>query len=147
MINLNNIVTDKVRRKELIEDCVQLINNEVESKSGLSGLAVKGAFAVVKAIKPGMVPHVVDHMLNDFATQLDPLIKQTVARSADELERSMIEQAHSIANALLRVSDERAQNANNRTLQKAYEKLRPAAVKYVEAAVPNMAKMLRKYVA
>ena len=39
-------------RPKVVADCGKLIEEEVDSKGGLSGFAVKAAFAVVKAVKP-----------------------------------------------------------------------------------------------
>ena len=37
-------------RPRVVDACVRLIDEEVAAKSGLSGMAVKGAYAVVKKI-------------------------------------------------------------------------------------------------
>ena len=63
MPTLKEILLVPGNRPKVIADCVKVIEEEVDAKSGLTGLAVKGAFAVVKAVKPGFVPEAVDHML------------------------------------------------------------------------------------
>ena len=39
------------RREKVVEDCVHLIDAQVKHKSGLSGMAIKGAYATIKTIK------------------------------------------------------------------------------------------------
>src|SRR3954462_5836625 len=72
MSTLTEILLVEGTRPKVIADCVRLIEEEVDSKGGLSGLAIKGAFMVVKAVKPGFIAEAVDHMLNDFVRRLEP---------------------------------------------------------------------------
>src|SRR5258708_34795583 len=72
MPTLNDMLLVPGNRPKVIADCVQLISEEVDSKGGLTGLAVKGAFALVKAVKPGFVDKAVDDMLDDFVKRLQP---------------------------------------------------------------------------
>ena len=59
-------------RERVVADCVALIDEEVKSKGGLSGVAVKGAYGTVKTIKPRFVPEVVDTLLDDWVGKLEP---------------------------------------------------------------------------
>ena len=82
---LPEILTESTRRKSVIADCVLLIEEEVSKKGGLSGIAIKGAFAIVKAVKPGFIAEAVDHMLDDFSARLDPMYqaqRQAAGRSS-----------------------------------------------------------------
>jgi hypothetical protein len=144
MPTLNEILLVPGNRPKLIADCVKVIEEEVDAKGGLTGLAVKAAFAVVKAVKPGFVPEAVDHMLNDFVTRLEPFWADAQARN-EPIGALMNGRAGQVADALLAISDERAARAQNQTLKKAYERLRPAGKKHVEAAVPRIGRLMAKY--
>jgi hypothetical protein len=144
MPTLTDILLVPGNRPKVIADCVQLINEEVESKGGLSGLAVKGAFALVKAVKPGFVPEAVDHMLDDFVKRLEPFWADAQAKN-EPVGPLMSGRAPEVADALLAISDERAQRAKNPNLKKAYDKLRPTGKKHVEAAVPRVGRLIQKY--
>ena len=108
---------------------------------------VKGAFKVVKSIRPGFIPMAIDNLLNDFSEQLDPHFE-----SWDQAGRSGSLQSHfqrngtAIANDLLTVTDKRAQTAKSKTVKKAYTKLRPAATKHITAAMPAMADMVMRHI-
>ena len=67
MPTLKEILTVPGTRPKVVVDCVALVQEEVDSKGGLTGLAIKGAYAVVKAVKPGFVAEALDDMLDDFA--------------------------------------------------------------------------------
>jgi hypothetical protein len=144
MPTLNEILLVPGNRPKVIGDCVQLINEEVDSKGGLTGLAVKAAFAMVKAVKPGFINEAVDHMLNDFVGRLEPFWADAQAKN-EPVGPLMNSRAPQVADALLAISDERAQKSTNQGLKKAYDKLRPTGKKHVEQAVPRVGRLIQKY--
>ena len=107
MSTLNDILLAPGNRPKVVVDCVRLIDEEVDSKGGLTGLAVKGAYALVKAVKPGFVSEAVDHMLDDFVKRLEPFY--AAAQSKNEpIGPALNARAGEVAEALLAISDERA---------------------------------------
>jgi uncharacterized protein DUF6918 len=144
MATLREILLVPGTRPKVLVDCAKLIEEEVDSKGGLTGLAVKGAFAVVRAVKPGIVPEAIDHMLDDFVGRLEPFWAEAQAKN-EPVGALMNGRAGEVADALLAISDQRAAGAKNQTLRKAYDKLRPAGKKHVEAAVPRIGRLLAKY--
>lgn len=145
MSALNEILTRPGTRTQVIADCERLIDEEVSSK-GLTGIPIKAAYAVVKAVKPGFVPEVIDHMLDDFAARLDPIYQQAVAKN-EPVAAYFASHAGEVAEALLAITDGRAERAKNQTLKSAYSKLRPTGKKHVEAAVPRLGRLVAKYAA
>lgn len=143
MSSLNEILTRPGTRTQVIADCERLIDEEVSSK-GLTGIPIKAAYAVVKAIKPGFVPEVIDHMLEDFAVKLDPLYQQAVAKNEPVAAYFSARQSE-VAEALLGITDARSERAKNPTLKSAYAKLRPTGKKHVEAAVPRIGRLVAKF--
>lgn len=144
MSTLAEILLVPGARPKVIADCVQLIDEEVDSKGGLTGLAVKGAYAIVKAVKPGFVAEAVDHMLDDFVSRLEPFWTDAQARN-EPIGPLLSSRAGEAADALLAISDERAQRSKHQGLRKAYDKLRPTGKKHVEAAVPRVGRLIAKY--
>jgi len=144
MSTLADILLVPGNRPKVVADAVRVIDEEVDSKGGLSGLAVKGAYALVKAVKPGFVSEAVDSMLDDFVKRLEPFYAAAQAKN-EPVGPSMNARAGEVSEALLAISDERAARAKNGTLKKAYEKLRPTGKKHVEAAVPRIGRLIGKY--
>ena len=141
MPTLTEILLVPGNRPKVIADCNALIQEEVDSKSGLSGLAVN---AVVRAVKPGFITEAVDHMLDDFVSRLEPFWADAQAKN-EPVGALMNARSGQVADALLAISDERAARSKNPTLKKAYEKLRPTGKKHVEAAVPRVGRLIAKY--
>jgi hypothetical protein len=144
MPTLTEILTVPGTRPKVVADCVTLVQEEVDAKGGLSGLAIKAAYAVVKAVKPGFISEALDHMLDDFATKLEPFWADAQAKN-EPIGALMNGRAGEVADALLSISDARAARAKNQGAKKAYEKLRPTGKKHVETAVPRLGRLIAKY--
>lgn len=145
MSTLVEFLTGPGKRKQVIDDCALLIDEEVRRKGGFSGAAIKLAFATVKAVKPGFIEESVDHLLDDFVRRLEPFYESHKTAGGRSLPSHFESQSGQIADALLGITDERAQRAKNATVKKAYEKLRPSAKKNVEEAVPGIGRLVEKH--
>jgi hypothetical protein len=143
MSTLKEILGPPATRKQVVVDCEKIIEEEVASK-GLMGMPIKLAYGAVKAIKPGFIPEVIDGLLDDFADRLDPLYQAALAKN-EPVSAYMNARAGEAAEALLGITDQRAQRAKNHMVRGAYEKLRPMAKKHTEAAVPRVSRMVAKY--
>ena len=138
------LLADPARRPALLTDCERLIEAEVDSKSGLSGLAIKAAYKVVRAVKPGIIRESMDGLLDDFVRRLEPFYAQHRSTGAEPraFGVALAKRSGEAADALLGITDERARRARNATLKGAYERLRPSAKKHVEEAVPRVGRTL-----
>ena len=147
MKQLSDLTQDQGKRTAVISDCVQLIHDEVKSKRGLTGVAVKAAFKVVNAIKPGMIQDSVHHLLDDFVGKLQPFFEQYQQQgSSGTMSAFLGGRAGDGAESLLSITDARARNASNKTLVKAYNGLRPKGKMHVEAAAPGIGRVLDKHI-
>ena len=144
MAHLKDLLGDPGAQKNVIADCVALIDSEVKDKGGLSGMAIKAGYAVVNGVKPTFVRDAVEHLLPAFSDKLDPVYQEALADGGD-LEKHLAGQRARIADALLEITDERAKKSKHAAVVKTYEKLRGTAKNNVEAAVPRLATLVKKY--
>lgn len=143
MAHLKELLADPSAKKNVIDDCLQLIDAELKDK-GLAGIPLKAGYAVVNSVKPTFVREALDHLLPDFSDKLDPIYQEAVEGGKD-LEPFFTSQKSRIADALLAITDERAKKSSHTTVVKAYDKLRGTGKTHVEAAVPRLAKLVKKY--
>lgn len=137
---------ETVDRQEVIDDTAQLIDDEVASKSGLSGMALKGGYRVVKKVKPNMIESAVDNLLDDFSEALDPLYQDFLQDDdVDTFETYLQDYDDRAANDLLSITDERAEKSDHRVLKKTYQKLRGQAEKHVRQALPGVGRLIDKH--
>ena len=145
-MSISEKLTKPPHRDKVIVDCCTLVDEEVRSKGGISGMAVKGAYGVVKAVKPRFVSEVVDGMLDEWVEKLVPFWEawDKAGRSRPFGEHLRAE-ASTVAERLLEVTDGRAKGAKNATVKKMYEKMRPSAKKHVEEAVPRLGSLVERH--
>ena len=143
---LSEVIQDPVRRREVVDDGVQVIDLEVKSKRGLSGMAVQAGFRVVKGVKPGIIPQALNHFLDEFCESIDPFYEDFKTSGETDLERYFVRRGGEITEALLTITDRHAQRSSHRTLRGAYGKLRPQAEKHVTAAMPRVAGLVGRHV-
>jgi hypothetical protein len=134
------------RKAALVGDAVKVLDQEVADKSGLTGIAIKGAYKLVQGIRPGFVPHVVEALLPDFLDALEP-VYQEAAEKKRPAGAYLLEQRDRVADALLAVTDKRAERAQSAAIKSAYSKLRPMAKKQVDAAAPRLAQLIDRHAA
>ena len=148
MKQLADLLAEADTRRAVVNDCVELIDAEVRSKKGFTGAAVKTAYKVVKAIKPGMIPESVNNLLDDFVVELQKFYGDYQQQGeSGTLEAFLGARASDVAENLLTVTDRRAERAKSKTMVKAYKKLRPKGKEHVTIAVPGVGRVLDKHVA
>jgi hypothetical protein len=143
--NLETILTDPARRPAVVADLNELVGQEVKDKGGMSGAAVKLGYQTVSKIRPGVVPAAVDRMLPQFAGALQPFYADYKANPGGDFGAYLVTREGEAADALLAVTDRRAESSSSDALRKAYFKLRPNARKNVEEALPRLGTLIEKH--
>lgn len=146
MATLRELMGSADKRPQLIDDSLRVLEAEVGDKGGLTGIAIKTAYKLVKGVSPGFLRQVVDHLLDDFLDALDPLYQEAVTRNVPP-RAHMTGNPSRVADALLGITDARARNAKNQLIKSTYEKLRSQAKKHVEAAVPRLGELFDRHAA
>src|SRR5579859_1259261 len=144
MATLPEVLTADSRKARVVEDCIALIDAEVKDKGGISGLAIKAGYGAVKGVKPGFVKAVVTDLLPEFAQALDP-IYQEAKTTGKPVADFFSSNSGRVAEALLAITDAKAQKSKNGLVKGTYDKLRGTAKKNVEAAVPRLGKMVETH--
>jgi vacuolar-type H+-ATPase subunit H len=143
-MHLKELLAEGSNREQVVADCVELIEQEVQSKSGLSGMAIKAGYSVVNSVKPTKVRETVDHLLEEFADNLDPIYQEAKEKSVP-VASYFSNNASRVADQLLTITDNKAKNAKSAAVGKTYQKLRGSAKKNVEQAVPRLGELVAKY--
>jgi hypothetical protein len=144
MPTLSEVLTAESNKGRVIDDCCALIDAEVKDKGGISGAVIKAAYRAVQGVKPGFVRAVVSDLLPDFALALDPVYQEAKAKGKPVADFFAADSPR-VAEALLAITDQKAQRSKNGIVKGTYEKLRGTAKKNVEAAVPRLGKMVEAH--
>jgi len=132
-------------RATVIGECVTLVDGEVRQKSGVSGLAVKGAYGTIKKIKPGFVAAAIDGLLDGWLEKLEPYYVKWRGGDSGTFAEYVTVRQDEVSEALLAVTDERAETSKHRTAAKLYKKLRPSAKTNVAQAVPKLGALIESH--
>ena len=133
------------KRPDVVADCVQLVDNEVNAKKGVGGMVIKTGYKAFKALRPNIVKEAVDHLLDNFVGILEKHYEICVAEGAASFESYAIPRDKIIANDLLSITDAIIAKSDKSALRKIYNGLRKVAEKNVAQAVPGTARVIDKH--
>ncbi len=142
---LNAILLDPNRRPSVVTDLQTLVDAEVSDSGGVSGAVIKTGYATVKKVKPGIVTSAVNRMLPQFATALEAFYADYRASAGTDFGAYLSGRPAEAANALLGVTDARAEQSNSDALKKVYGKLRPQGQRNVEEALPRLGRLIDQH--
>jgi hypothetical protein len=130
---------------QVTADCMKLIEQEVSSKSGVSGTAVKLAYKAASTLKPGYLQSTVESLIPDMADKLQPYWADFAGSGASGFGDYLAKRSDEVSESLLSVTDARAEVCERPTILKAYRAVRGGAAKHVVAALPNLGSLVQKY--
>ena len=141
-MTLVEALEDPQRRRAVIRDAAALVDSEVASKRGLSGMALRTGLKTMKRVKRGIVEESLDMLLPKFAPAIDPWWSK--ALESGDPQRFFDANSAAIAESLLSGTDARAKVAKNRVLIKVYSSLRSQAATHTAAAVPKLPPLIQR---
>ncbi|MDB9525712.1 hypothetical protein PN498_06910 [Oscillatoria sp. CS-180] len=142
-MKLSDVIKDRSVKASIVEECTDLIDDQVSSKGGISGMALKTAYRVVKGVGPTYVPGAVGRVLPEAFKALDPMWNEGL--QAGDPVGYLVEHRSRTADVILSVTDARVKKASG-VVAGAYNKLRKSVKGDVEEAVPSLASIINKHV-
>ena len=143
--NLSEVLLDPTRSQEVIDACVALIEAEVASKRGLTGMGIKAGFAAVKKFKPGIIAQLITTLLPEFIGALEPFYQEFLKTGGGDIAVFVNAQKAKCAEGLLNITDTRALKSKHKVLVGTYNKLRPLAMTQVSGAMPKVGTLLKTF--
>ena len=137
-------ILDGDRRGQVVTDLQTLIEQEVAGKSGLTGGIIKTGYAAVKKVKPGIIGHAIDRMLDDFVDALEPHWAAYQAQPASNFGAFLSSRPEEVSQALLAVSDRRVERSNG-AVTSVYARLRPKGQDNVIEALPRLGDVVERH--
>ena len=144
---LQEILLAPETQPQVIADCYALIQQEVSDMSGISGTAIKLAYKTVTTFASGHVRYMVETLLPDMVNQLQPFWAGFTTSGGSGFGDYLAKRGEEVSEALLSVTDARAEASDRPTIIKAYRAVRGGAAKHVQAALPQVGDLVLKYAA
>jgi hypothetical protein len=145
MATLQDILLTPENKPHVIDDCLTLIDQEVKGKSGVSGTAVKLAYKTANTFASGYLRGMVELLAPDMIVELEPFWADFSASGAGDFGDYLVKHGDAVSEALLSVTDRRAETSTRPTILKAYKTVRGGASKHVTAALPALGALVQKY--
>ncbi|MEC4887910.1 MAG: hypothetical protein SAL70_42375 [Scytonema sp. PMC 1070.18] len=136
-------LADTNKREMLVADCTKLLDTQVASMGGVSGMALKAGYAAIKGVAPGYCAGAIERLLPESFAALEPMWNEGV-ETGDPVAH-LTQNRDRTADALLSVTDVRIEKSSNSTVKSVYGKFRNSAKKHVEDAVPGLAQVIDNY--
>ena len=143
-MSLIDKIQEPTTKASIAADCVVLLDEQVSSKNGISGLTVKTAYRALKGIGPTYVPRALKRLLPRALDALEPLWEQGVEKG-EPVEFLSSNRAEA-ADALLMMTDGIVSNSKNKIVVAAYKQVRKSLKGDVEAAVPGFAEIIDRHI-
>ena len=124
-------------------ECAKLMDEQVSSKSGVSGMAIKSIYKVVKGLRANYIAEAIERLLPETIRALEPMWEEGM-QSGDPV-RYLTQNSDVTADAILSVTDAKIQRASNKLICTSYNKLRKSVKSDISAAVPGFAEILGKH--
>ncbi|GAA6524625.1 hypothetical protein [Intrasporangium sp. DVR] len=140
---VSDALLDETRRPAAVSALTQVIDAEVADKSGIGGTAVKAGYAAAKKLGGDFVPSATDRLLPQFAAALDPL---WASKGAAPFAAYLQARSEEAANALLAVTDAKAEATSHTAAKKVYGAMRSKAKEQVVAALPRLGATVERLV-
>ena len=145
-MTLPEILLSDERREEVVRDCVNLVDTEVGRRKGVSGFAIRNGYKMVKKLNGGkMIPTAVNDLLPEFAVAIEPFHAAYRSTNSTSFASYISGREGELSDALLSITDEKAQHAQNRVLKGVYDKLRPTAKRNLDESMPEVARLLDRH--
>lgn len=138
---------DSDRRGDVVNDLQTLVDQEVADKSGLSGGIVKTGYAAVKKVKPGVIWGAIDGLLDEFVDALEPYWTAFSTEATGDFGTFLATRPQEVSEALLAVTDRRAERSSRAAITSVYSKLRPKGQENVIEALPRLGAVVQKHAA
>lgn len=142
---LKAALLDSDRRGDVVNDLATLVDREVADKSGLSGGIVKTGYAAVKKVKPGIIRGAIDSLLDEFVEALEPYWATFTSGASGDFGTFLATRPQEVSEALLAVTDRRAERSSRPAVTSVYSKLRPKGQENVVEALPRLGGVVEKH--
>lgn len=133
---------------QVAADCEALVDREVAEMSGVTGTAVRLAYRTVRTFDAGHIRVMIESLLPDVADALQPWWTAFTAEqgtAAADFGAYLASHEDEVAEALVGITDERRRFSHRATIVKAYNTVRPSAVKHVKAALPALGRLVQQH--
>jgi len=144
-MTLSQQLLKKRTRPAVITDLVQVVQQEVATKSGVSGAALKAGYGAASKVVPNLTERALNKLFPDFAAALDPFWASFQTSGRSDFGQHLAAHGTEVSAALLAVTDAKVAKSGKKPIKKIYRSLRGKAEGHVQAALPRLGAALQRH--
>lgn len=148
MATLSEILLASPKREALIAGGAALLEKAIADRGGLTGMAYRTGYAMIKAAKPGAARRASTELMPGFADALNPLFAQHLQKggSPETFGSTLLGNANTAIASMIAVADRRVEGSSD-MVRKTYARFRGNAESEVARILPDFAALLDKVIA
>lgn len=147
MKSLSDILLAPEKKEAVIADLAKLLEGTVSSRGGLSGMALKTGLSMLKSSKPDIMERGAKRLLPEFVAQMQPLFERFQKEGGSDFPAFLKKNAGEASGILARTVDQLLSTSQNATVKSLYGKFRGGADKDIAGMVPEVGRLVQKYLA
>lgn len=132
-------------RPTVMKDLVAVIQQEVASKRGIGGAALKAGYAAASKVVPNLTERGLARLGPDLLRALDPFWADFAGSGGTDFGDYLARRDSEVSGALLGVTDAKVAASGKEPVKKAYQALRGKADAHVQAALPRLGSALQRH--
>lgn len=150
MSNLSSSLTG-ANREAVVNDLAEFAEQTVSEQSGISGMAVKTAYAGVQKVSPNTIHKGINRALPDLAEALQPHWDDYVTAGGGQADTAgtfgtfLDNRRDEVASSILEIADRTADRLDNPSLVKIYRSMRGRGEKLVAPNVAGIGTVVEKH--
>ncbi|AWR14736.1 hypothetical protein B11Q_00006 [Corynebacterium diphtheriae] len=133
------------KRTALAAELAGFIDRSVSQSSAISGVALKGAVAAAKKVRPDIVTKGAERLLPEVVEVLDPYWASFEASDSTHFGEFLEQHKSEVSDKILEVADRNAEKVDMPALKKAYGSLRGKAASFIEPNLPGLGQIMQNY--
>jgi hypothetical protein len=142
---LADILLAPPRKRAVVADLAQLIEDQIATIRGLRGMSLKAGLAMLKRAAPDVLPRAVGRFLPEFVETMEPLYRRHRESDSGDFGAFLRTHADEATGAMLSRADQRMHVSSNATARGYWQKFRGLAQDEVRRAVPALGEILDRH--
>ncbi|ROR96166.1 hypothetical protein EDD28_0742 [Salana multivorans] len=143
MTTLREALTAPETKPAVVADLATLIDSEISGLGGLTGIAIKTAFAAAKKKNPDIVSRVASGYVGTLGDALQPLWERFQAGGGGDFGAFLVANQAEAEKAIMTAVDAAAPSGGQARAM--YDKFKPQAAKIMVGALPRLGALLQKH--
>lgn len=142
MPQLRDRIMHGPREATVVRECAHMIESFLAGAGGMKGFTLRSALHTAQRARPDLLEQSSRRLLPEFLEALEPYYQDWDPTLESDFAAQLMRHKDAACDAILAVTDARAQRSSNRVVTSIYSRMRDGARKDVERVFPELATLI-----